>query len=589
MNESATEPWVLLLDLSGNTRAAREWANQYFVNQEIQFLDKAALKWSSKRDALATVRQSRPRTFAIFTNDLDLQSARASMILFGALAGAHHIALGDSKGRIISRTRLTAFLLEAPRLVLEFLFGYLFLIPISWLLTLLLICGLRFRNLLRLINVHSPQRQSRQQNQFVFADERHQAEITPSPFHPFTSCLGRQATLPQTALYIRSTLTSATEGGLVTHIKGFTSGTMAIGHHLWFLVSGQPAAAPTDDDASVDPRHYAIQPSASLSATRAIFELWNNLLFTIKSLSWLPSEADESIDFIYQRYSRFNWTGVALSVLTGLPLALEFNGSEVWVSQSWDPVGQIALLKGFERLNQRAADFIFTVSEVERQNLITAGVGERKIIVNPNGVDTDQFRPSCGGREIRNQLGIEDRIVVGFLGTFGPWHGAPVLAEAATRVKAPCHFLFIGDGDERAASEAKFVGSEAPATFTGRIAHNMVAAYLDACDILVAPHVPASDGSDFFGSPTKLFEYLAMARPVVASRLGQIAEIITDGENGVLVEPSDAGQLARALDRLAGDEGLRNRLGQAARETVKEAYTWQHNAARVFDALRNHS
>src|SRR5207302_846103 len=128
-------------------------------------------------------------------------------------------------------------------------------------------------------------------------------------------------------------------------------------------------------------------------------------------------------------------------------------------------------------------------------------------------------------------------------------------------------------------------GSALQATFTGRIPHDDVAAYLDACEILVAPHVPATDGSEFFGSPTKLFEYMAMAKPVIASRLGQIAEVIRDGENGLLIEPGDAVALARAIERLTGDQSLRERLGVRARQTVVAQYTWHHNAARIFDTV----
>ena len=76
-----------------------------------------------------------------------------------------------------------------------------------------------------------------------------------------------------------------------------------------------------------------------------------------------------------------------------------------------------------------------------------------------------------------------------------------------------------------------------------------------------------------------------MARPVVASRLGQIAEVIQDGENGLLVEPNDPAALARAIARLATDQPLRTRLGLAARQTVIERYTWRQNAARVFEQM----
>jgi glycosyltransferase involved in cell wall biosynthesis len=613
MNKTPDQPLLLLLDLSGNEQSAYEWASRLFLHQQIQPLKKAELKWSSKREALTNVRALKPATFAIFTNDLNLQSARCSMILFGALAGARRIVFGDDKARLIRRTKLTAFLFDAPRLALEFLFAYALIIPLSWLLTLLLGAALRFRDTARRINKEETSSNNVNEASSNNVNEAssnnvneassiskpeiggdNEAQTTPSSFHPFIPSSLHPfipSSLPsvsasQTALYIRATLTSATEGGLVTHVSGFANGAQSLGHRLQFLVSGESAKNEANRAAQVANSQHAIRPSASISATRAVFELWNNLLFTIKSINWLREDANENFGFIYQRYSRFNWTGVALSVLTGLPFALEFNGSEVWVSQSWDPVGQLRLLKRFERLNQRAADFIFTVSEVERRNVIGAGVDASKVFANPNGVDTNKFRPACGGQQIRQQLGIEDKIVVGFLGTFGPWHGAPVLAEAATKVQTPCHFLFIGDGDERAVSEAKLAKAKAPATFIGRVPHEKVAAYLDACDILVSPHVPATDGSDFFGSPTKLFEYLAMARPVIASRLGQIADVINDDENGLLVEPNDVENLVRAIERLASDAALRNRLGEAARKTVMENFTWQHNAASVFDTVR---
>jgi glycosyltransferase involved in cell wall biosynthesis len=113
-----------------------------------------------------------------------------------------------------------------------------------------------------------------------------------------------------------------------------------------------------------------------------------------------------------------------------------------------------------------------------------------------------------------------------------------------------------------------------------------VPGFLDACDILVSPHVRGPDGSDFFGSPTKLFEYMAMARPVIASRLGQPADIIKDGQTGILVESGNAEDLAHAIKRLSRDEALRARLGTAAREAVAAQYTWRHNAGRVFQTIK---
>jgi glycosyltransferase involved in cell wall biosynthesis len=82
---------------------------------------------------------------------------------------------------------------------------------------------------------------------------------------------------------------------------------------------------------------------------------------------------------------------------------------------------------------------------------------------------------------------------------------------------------------------------------------------------------------------------MAMAKPIVASRLGQIADVIIDGENGLLVEPGDHLALARAIERLGLDAELRARLGASARSTVIESHTWKQNAARVFENVEQRS
>jgi len=533
---------AVLLDLSGDKNAALQWARERFDGATVTVINKAELKWASKLEGIKRVRALGPDLFSIFTSDLNKQSGVRALMVFGVLGGASRVTIGDKTGRVISRSRSVVILFEAPRLALEFLIGYALLIPISWFLTELLGVALTFRRVVR------ASRNLR---------ERDGPRVR--------------------ALYVRATISNAAEGGMETHVAGFAGGAAALGHELTFVTNGTQLA-----DESIN-----IPPSRIFDADRVFYELWNNLNFTAKLLSVFRGDASSHFDFIYQRYNRFNWSGVVLSMRTGLPLALEFNGSEVWVSKQWDPIGQLWLLRRFERLNLRAADFVFVVSEVQRRNLISAGFAPKKIITNPNGVDADRFHPDCGGGDLRRRLGIESKTVVGFVGTFGPWHGAPVLAEAAALVapNTDCHFLFVGDGDERAQAEAIVQASAVQAAFTGRIPHDEIPAYLDGCDVLVSPHVPTNDGSEFFGSPTKLFEYMSMAKPVIASRLGQIGEVIRDAENGLLVEPGDAVALARAIERLTLDQSLRERLGAGARQTVVERYTWLHNAARVFEAM----
>jgi glycosyltransferase involved in cell wall biosynthesis len=250
--------------------------------------------------------------------------------------------------------------------------------------------------------------------------------------------------------------------------------------------------------------------------------------------------------------------------------------------------GMIPLLERFERLNIEAATRIFVVSEVERQNLLGANVPDEKIIVNPNGVDTETFRSGVGGDAARHELGIsEHEIVAGFVGTFGPWHGVLTLAQAVASMPndSQVRFLLIGAGRFRDEVEQiiRDAGKERQVIFAGHVDHKKVPALLDACDILLSPHVPLEDGSDFFGSPTKLFEYMAMGKGIVASRLGQIGDVLVDEETALLVEPGNVSELTAAITRLANSPELRARLGDDARRVAVERHTWKQNAQRVID------
>jgi glycosyltransferase involved in cell wall biosynthesis len=89
-------------------------------------------------------------------------------------------------------------------------------------------------------------------------------------------------------------------------------------------------------------------------------------------------------------------------------------------------------------------------------------------------------------------------------------------------------------------------------------------------------------GTPFFGSPTKLFEYIAMGKSIAASALDQIGEVLEHGRTALLVKPGDPGELVEAIKRLAADERLRIELGRKARETALERHTWRQNARRVL-------
>jgi glycosyltransferase involved in cell wall biosynthesis len=318
--------------------------------------------------------------------------------------------------------------------------------------------------------------------------------------------------------------------------------------------------------------------------------------FTLASEGFLERALDGLTPaFVYQRYSRANFSGLLLARHAGVPLVLEFNGPEGWVSRHWGtPLRYGALVEEVELLNLKAAEVVVVVSRVLKDDLVARGIDEARILVNPNGVDPERYSPAVSGQAVRERHSLGHARVIGFIGTFGRWHGAEVLAEAFglllerhPELRGRAKLLMIGSGMMLPSTRQKVTerGLDAEVVFTGLIPQEQGPEHLAACDVLVAPHVANPDGSAFFGSPTKLFEYMAMGKGIVASRLGQIAEVLDDGRTALLTAPGDPEALADGLLRLVQDDRLREDLGRAARDEVLRRYSWKEHVRRTVDRL----
>ncbi|MCU1308468.1 MAG: hypothetical protein JWN45_3163, partial [Acidobacteriaceae bacterium] len=296
---------------------------------------------------------------------------------------------------------------------------------------------------------------------------------------------------------------------------------------------------------------------------------------------------------IYQRHGRYVFSGALIAWLLRRPLILEYNGSEVWIAAHWDYSRLNLMLRWCEQSSLRTAHLIVVVSEPLKLELLDRGIEEQRILVIPNAVDPDYFKPDCGGRERRRLLGIrDDEILCAFVGTFGYWHGVGVLADAINQLQAygSAHsfkFLLLGTGVLWQETYDKLQNNvqAGHVIMPGRVPHTTVREYLDAADILLSPHVPTPDGRPFIGSPTKIFEYMAMEKAIIASRLDQIGHVLTHGKSAVLTTPGSSEEIVAAILELAGNSEARRSLGRAARQSVLIHHTWQNNARRVLEHL----
>jgi len=318
--------------------------------------------------------------------------------------------------------------------------------------------------------------------------------------------------------------------------------------------------------------------------------------------------------YIFERAVLGNAVGAWASRRFGIPYIVEYNGSEISMRRSFmnSRYEHENLLLLAEDAAFRQATLISVVSDQVAADVARRGIPENRILVNPNAVDLRTYCPGTAseGARIRKELGLAaDQTVVGFIGTFGDWHGIDVLCGAMKQIfdgDPSIRLLLIGDGRRKPeVHEAVQRGGFADRVIdAGRVPQARGAELLKACDILVSPHSSNMIDSPFFGSPTKLFEYMAMGAGIIASDLEQIGHVlapalrpsdfaigapaVTD-QRAVLCRPGDVKDFAAGVLALVRAPAVRAALGRNAREAAKRYYTWDQHVRNLWLRLSGKS
>jgi glycosyltransferase involved in cell wall biosynthesis len=410
------------------------------------------------------------------------------------------------------------------------------------------------------------------------------------------------------ALYLNANLWLGLKaGGSVGHVAGVVNGLCELGYEVDLFSVAEPVLV------SPKVRYRQLEPPSVLGLPLEV----NFPRFQRSAIRQVVAAAKPPYDFVYHRLSAATFAGVELARRLGTPLVLEYNGSEVWIARNWGrPLRYERYALAAEEASLEHAHLVVTVSRALRDELLGRGVEPERVVWYPNCVDERLYDPARFDADaiaaLRARYGLPpDAVVVGFIGTFGRWHGAEVLARAIVELAADrewlerqrVRFLLVGDGLRMPEVKMILAGlvEAGVVALPGLVPQVEGPAHLAACDILVSPHVPNDDGSPFFGSPTKLFEYMAMGKAIVASRLDQIAEVLApsldastlpesepgsaSAELALLTTPGSEGELIRGLRFLVEYRAWRHALGSNVRREALARYTWRRHVEAILEGV----
>ena len=315
------------------------------------------------------------------------------------------------------------------------------------------------------------------------------------------------------------------------------------------------------------------------------FKLWlQNYRRTKQEKAMLEIEAP---DIVLTRFGRGNVSIIWACRQLGIPVVLEINSPDIE-----SITAHYRSLAIFNRLFSTAnaikyALGAFTVSDYLTTRMSAAASQEKILKTIPNGVDIDKFRPEIDGVLVRKELNIKkDSLVIGYVGSFAPWHGIDIIAEAFPLLLEQgfdVHLMLVGQVQVDSNSLIRNLldsKHKDKISITGFIALQKIPDYLAAMDITVLAN------TEDYCSPLKIFEYMAMGKALLSVDTEAVQHIMRSEKEGLVFERGNSSQFQSQIKRLLEDKGLRDTLSLAARKRVVEKFQWKHNAQAVFNLLQ---
>ena len=283
--------------------------------------------------------------------------------------------------------------------------------------------------------------------------------------------------------------------------------------------------------------------------------------------------------------------GAKAAKALGIPSIYEIRGfwhlTQSTKREGYEDSDHFRLTERLEIETAKESDYVFTITNALKEILVENGVAKDKITVLPNAVELEKFHVLEKNKLLEKELGFQDKIVIGYIGSFVNYEGLDLLLEACSllykKLGDQFRLLLVGDGAMMGSLRkmAQFLQIEDIITFTGRISHDEVQDYYSLIDI--APLPRKGHRVCELVSPLKPFEAMASGKVVITSNVQALAEIIEHGQTGLVFEKDNSMDLAEKLESVISNSELRVTLGANARDWVVENHSWEIVSRRVVD------
>ena len=245
--------------------------------------------------------------------------------------------------------------------------------------------------------------------------------------------------------------------------------------------------------------------------------------------------------------------------------------------------------RGVENEVLNKSNMVTTIAHHLKDEIVSWGITQNKVRIVPNGVDTKIFKPRQKNIALLKQYGLENKVCVGFLGSFFRFEGLELLIKAIPHIinkENSVKFLFVGDGERmnEVQSLVRENKLEDLVILTGRIPHEQVIDYYSVMDVLVYPRI--RERITELVTPLKTLEAMAMEKTVLGSDVGGIKEIIEDNKNGLLFKAGDINDLTDKLLFLIRNKETRIFLGLQARLDMQKKREWSVIIKEYLDIYR---